>query len=162
MFSCVWLHFKKFSGKNFLVFGKEEGKNKPKKKIINDRDPRSRSRRRDLDLHEIAILDRGRRTGAREIGADWSSEFAGDRRTDWSSVFSSRTHALSLSLFFRKYFEVKMEVENDFRGQRHFFSVNGFQFPENRIFRTNQIASFPEVIFTQNKHTLRHSFFCLR
>ena len=53
-------------------------------------------------LREIAISDcdrrRGRRTGAREIGADWSSEFTGDRRTDWSSVFSSRACALSLSL----------------------------------------------------------------
>ena len=44
MFSCVWLHFKKFSEKYFMVFGKEEGKDKPrktrtkpKKKIINDR-----------------------------------------------------------------------------------------------------------------------------
>ena len=43
MFSCVWLHFKKFSEKYFLVFGKEEGKDKPRKtwtkprkKIIND------------------------------------------------------------------------------------------------------------------------------
>ena len=43
MFPCVWLHFKKFSGKYFLVFGKEEGKHKSRKtqattqkKIIND------------------------------------------------------------------------------------------------------------------------------
>ena len=28
IFLCVWLHFKKFSGKYFLVFGKEEGKHK--------------------------------------------------------------------------------------------------------------------------------------
>ena len=54
MFSCVWLHFKKFSGKYFLMFGKEEGKDKPKKNIINDRDPRSRSRRRD-QRHDLAI-----------------------------------------------------------------------------------------------------------
>ena len=38
IFLCVWLHFKKFSEKYFLVFGKEEGKHKPKKNIINDRD----------------------------------------------------------------------------------------------------------------------------
>ena len=43
MFPCVLLHFKKFSGKYFLVFGKEEGKQKSRKtqattqkKIIND------------------------------------------------------------------------------------------------------------------------------
>ena len=40
MFSCVWLHFKKFSEKYFLVFGEEEGKDKP----------RQRRRRCDLDL----------------------------------------------------------------------------------------------------------------
>ena len=31
MFTCIWLHFKKFSEKYFLVFGKEEGKDKPRK-----------------------------------------------------------------------------------------------------------------------------------
>ena len=41
-FHGVWLHFKKFSGKYFLVFGKEEGKHKSRtqattqKKIINE------------------------------------------------------------------------------------------------------------------------------
>ena len=66
IFLCVWLHFKKFSGKYFLVFGKEEGKHKPKKNIINDRDLRLRSRdqRRELatarsrDRSEIAISRR--------------------------------------------------------------------------------------------------------
>ena len=49
----------------------------------------------------IAISDCGRRTGAREIGADWSSEFAGDRRTDWnvsSPLARARARSLSLSL----------------------------------------------------------------
>ena len=69
------------------------------------------SRRRDLDLREIAISDRCRRTGAREIGADWSLEFAGDRRTDWNvSSPLACARSLFLSLFFRKYFEVKMKV----------------------------------------------------
>ena len=49
IFLCVWLHFKKFSGKYFLVFGKE-GKHKPKKNIINDRDLRSRSRDQRCEL----------------------------------------------------------------------------------------------------------------
>ena len=31
IFPCVWLHFKKFFGKYFLVFGKEEGKHKSRK-----------------------------------------------------------------------------------------------------------------------------------
>ena len=242
MFPCVWLHFKKFSGKYFLVFGKEEGKHKSKKtqattqkKIINDDksspttapsiairdrdhdlaffvrsrsmarsreveiaidgtisrsvdcdlgssslayiqdlainalrdrvvdrdlDPtqsregeiainsaisrrrdrvrrfarsRRRSRSREIKIAingaisiftrsrsmarsreaSIAISDRGRRTGAREIGADWSSEFAGDHRTNWnvsSPLAHTRALSLSLSLIFRKYFEGKIEV----------------------------------------------------
>ena len=58
MFSCVWLHFKKFSGKYFLMFGKEEGKDKPKKNIINDRDPRSRSRDQRCELATVRSRDR--------------------------------------------------------------------------------------------------------
>ena len=63
-FHGVWLRFKKFSEKYFLVFGKEEGKHKSRKtqaitqiapsddRAVN-RDPRSRSRSR--LLREIAI-----------------------------------------------------------------------------------------------------------
>ena len=59
---------------------------------------RSRSRRHDLDLREIAISRSGRRTGAREIGVDWSSEFACDHRTDQNvSSPLARARALSLS-----------------------------------------------------------------
>ena len=64
VFPCVWLHFKKFSGKYFLVFGKEEGKHKlentshnPEKKksstmkmFLVRRPCRDRDRRRDRDL----------------------------------------------------------------------------------------------------------------
>ena len=71
---------------------------------------RSRSMARSCEA-SIAISDCGRRTGAREIGADWSSEFAGDRRTDWNvSSPLARARARSLSLIFRKYFEGKIEV----------------------------------------------------
>ena len=135
----------------------------PGKKIINDHDPRSRSRWRDLAndaLRDRAVdrdLDPARSREASiavdglvfssrarglklelEIGANWS--------LDWSSPLA-RARSLSLSLFFWKSFEVKMEVVIDFRGQRPFFSVNGFQFPENRIFRTNQTASFSKKHF---------------
>ena len=123
-FHGIWLHFKKISGKYFLMFGKEEGKDKPKKNIINDRDPRSRSRDQRRELATARSLDRritrshwrdlaidasrdhaidrdlhnDRRTGAREIGAAWSSESAGDHRTDWNVLLLSRARALSLSL----------------------------------------------------------------
>ena len=73
-FHGVWLHFKKFSGKYFLVFGKEEGKHKSRKiqattqeKIINDNTEhrlttapsiaiRDCDRRRDRDLDPFARL----------------------------------------------------------------------------------------------------------
>ena len=47
IFSCVWLHFKKFSEKYFLVFGEEEGKDKPDKP--RRRTARSHRDRRDRD-----------------------------------------------------------------------------------------------------------------
>ena len=67
-FHSVWLHFKKFSEKYFLVFGKEERKHKSRKtqattqkKIINDNKsspttaPSIAIRDRDQRLREIAI-----------------------------------------------------------------------------------------------------------
>ena len=187
IFPYVWLHFKKFSGKYFLMFGKEEGKDKPKKNIINDRDPRSRSRRHDLAINGASSRrrDLGRRrdrdqlrdlakvrlrSTLREIAplivisvegeiainctilrqreiapsiarsrSSWDRavdrDLRGDRRTgdrrrlelrvrrrssDWlfgffSSLARARSLSLSLSLFFRKCFEVKMRGENHFR-----------------------------------------------
>ena len=41
MFSCVWLHFKNFSENYFLVFGKEEGKDKPRKTRTKPRKKKS-------------------------------------------------------------------------------------------------------------------------
>ena len=137
IFLCVWLHFKKFSGKYFLVFRKEEGKHKsentkqkpqPEKKIINDHITRSRSRR-DLDRDRR----RNPRSRWRQIAIAISPSIA---PSDWSWSSRSRTgssplaraHALSLSLSFRKWIEVKM------RGEIH-FRVKG------------EICSQPEIIF---------------
>ena len=69
MFSCVWLHFKKIFEKYFLVFGKEEGKDKTQKNTYNPKRtgaigggeaPFARSRDLAIDsaritLREIAI-----------------------------------------------------------------------------------------------------------
>ena len=130
MFSCVWLHFKKFSEKYFLVFGEEEGKDKPDK-------PRRRRRRRDLDLREIAIdgertrwtiaplVDRAAhrsivplvdrrvhssddRTARRSMLSNLGSLFSLSLSPIWA--LSSLSLSLSLSLFFQKWFEVKMRV----------------------------------------------------
>ena len=189
MFPCVWLHFKKFSWKYFLVFGKEEGKHKsrkhkpqPRKKsstiVISptrSRDgaiSRSRDRAVDCDLDparscegEIAIdgaisrsVNRGRRTGAREISADWSSEYAGDRRIDWSSVFSSRARARSLSLsLFPEILWSENEGRKSFPSQRWKYWSTESHFPENNIFRDSQTRGFCgkwflETVFTQFKH----------
>ena len=59
IFSCVWLHFKKFSEKYFLVFGEEEGKDKPDKPrkkdgVIAPRSSRSRLHRSTI----VAAVDR--------------------------------------------------------------------------------------------------------
>ena len=118
MIPCVWLHFKKFSGKYFLMFGKEEGKHKSEntshnleKKIINDHNTRSRSRH-DRDHGAIAIRDSDRqrdrdRRRDRDLAVRLELELA---ISDW--IFSSRACALSLSLslIFRKCFEGKIEV----------------------------------------------------
>ena len=68
------------------------------------------SRRREIAIF-AAIVGLG-------IGAAWSSESAGDRRTNCSvssPLTRARSLSLSLSLFFRKCFEVKMRGENHFR-----------------------------------------------
>ena len=104
LFLCVWLYFKKFSGKYFLVFGKEEGKHKSRKTqattqkktstTIGDRDLRSRSTARSRSRSGAISRRRDRDLAVRR--------------------FSSRTRArslsLSLSLIFGKCFEGKIEV----------------------------------------------------
>ena len=66
IFPCVWLHFKKFSEKYFLVFGKEEGKHKSRKtqattqkKIINDDKSSSTTAISDRD-RDLAFFARSR------------------------------------------------------------------------------------------------------
>ena len=55
--------------------------------------------------------------------SDWSSGFAGEVSS--SSLFAiwALSLSLSLSLSFRKCFEVKIETENNFRGQSLIFMV---------------------------------------
>ena len=57
------------------------------------------------------------------------------------------------------------ESVNSFPGQRGKFWSIGIQFSENCIFRCNQTCEkgwkwFPEIIFTQNKRTLRWASLC--
>ena len=71
----VWLHFKKFSGKYFLVFGKEEGKHKFRKTQATTQIAPSDDCARDRDRRcDLAKRRRRSRSGAilpsrdREIG----------------------------------------------------------------------------------------------
>ena len=57
MFPCVWLHFKKFFEKYFLVFGKEEGKHKSEN---TKPQPRKKNHQRSQHKIAIAISDRDR------------------------------------------------------------------------------------------------------
>ena len=60
IFSCVWLHFKKFPEKYFLLFGEEEEKdkpNKPRRRTARSHcDRRDRNRRRDRRLRSTSAL----------------------------------------------------------------------------------------------------------
>ena len=117
IFPCVWLHFKKFFGKYFLMFEKE-GKDKPKKNIINDRDLRSRRRDLAIDASRDRAVDRdlGRRR-------DRDRRVASSRRRSRDcdlvpfvglEINAALARSLSLSLSLRKCFEVKMRGENYF------------------------------------------------
>ena len=88
----------------------------------------SRSR---IAIDDAGACERGRLELGRANGADWVSV----------SLLRSR----SLSLW--NSFEVKIGTEIHFRSQSLFFWVNGNQFPENSIFRTNQTPAFPEKHF---------------
>ena len=107
----------------------------------------SRSVDRDLAKH---CADRDRREGEFAI-SDRDRRRWCDRRRRLGLCLPL---ALSLSLSLRNSFEVKIGTEIHFRSQSLFFWVNGNQFPENSIFRTNQTPAFLEMIFTQNKHSL--------
>ena len=74
---CVWLYFKKFSGKYFLVFGKEGGKHKPKKTSHNPE--KSRSRRLNVAVDRDLATARSR---VRDLAVDASRDRAVDRDLD--------------------------------------------------------------------------------
>ena len=148
------------------MFGKEEWKDKPKKNIINDRDPRSRSRRRDLAIDASRDRDVDRdlcrrqdRNQLRDLATAWDRAVdrdlhddrqTGDRRrlelrvrrrsSDWLfSFFSSRAPALSLSLsLFPEMFWSENEGRKSFSGQRWKYWSTRSHFSENIIFRDSQ------------------------
>ena len=107
IFSCVLLHFKKFSEKDFLVFGKEEGKHKSENTSHNP-EKKNHQRRKCFqsdDRTVIAIRDRDRQ---RDLAKVRSRSTARSRSTvrsriaiaisDWSWSSRSRTGASPLSL----------------------------------------------------------------
>ena len=100
MFPCVWLHFKKFSGKYFLVFGKEEGKHKSEN-ISHNLEKKNHQR----SQHKIAITARSRHRDRSVIATSrsrsrrWSRRRTGAGARDLGlDLLLSRARALSLSL----------------------------------------------------------------
>ena len=165
MFSCVWLHFKIFFEKYFLVFGKEvekeEGRGKTQKNpdiprrtrhdlaidgTISDHDQRkrcfarSRSRRRDLAKRRsrTVLRARSRRAISRSFSLSFSLCASPVPEIIWSENRNGNEFPWSTLLF---YGQLKM--------------ISGkFNFPNqpNSLFYGKW---FPETIFTQNKHSLR-------
>ena len=80
MFPCVWLHFKKFSGKYFLVFGKEEGKHKSRKTQATTQKKIMRSRLREIAIN-VAILHRRDRDQLRDLATARSRAVDRDLRS---------------------------------------------------------------------------------
>ena len=184
MFSCVWLHFKKIFEKYFLMFGKEEWRNKiqkntdkTQKKNHQIRSNWEKKRERRLGSTRGEIAQRRRRW-------DWCSasqdcdlakhrtdrDLAKHRSRSTRSVLSKIVLSLSHSPFarlwalfarpqFRKSFEVKIGTEMNFRGQHCYFTVNWKWFSRKSIFCSCQTRgfyrkSFLEMIFNQFKHSL--------
>ena len=126
MFPCVWLYFKKFSGKNFLVFGKERGKHKSENTSHNLEKKKNHQFQKcfqsdDRDHGAIAIRDRDRdlafftrsRSTARSRSCRRSRHRTGAGARDLGLdllLSRARARSLSLSHIFWKCFEGKIEV----------------------------------------------------
>ena len=104
IFLCVWLYFKKFSGKYFLVFGKEGGKHKTQK-TQKPQPRKSRSRRREIAINGAVSPSRDRdqhrdlatvRSRVRDLAVDASR----DRTVDRDLWHSRRTARSGLWLVF--------------------------------------------------------------
>ena len=119
---------------------------------------RSRSTAQSREAPRRRVRDLGSRSTALVLanGADWSLDV---RTAPTGSLSPSCALALSLSLSLRNSFEVKIGMEIHFRSQSLFFlgqrkSISGkFYFPDQLNTRISRKA-FPEMIFTQNKHSL--------
>ena len=193
VFGCI---SKNFSKNIFWCLEKKKEKTNPRKIsstiAIRDRDladPISRSTRREIATL-IAISVKGKiaincailrrreivpsiaiftTIVELEIGVAWSSESAGDRRTDCSvSSPLARPCSLSLSLsLFPEMLWSENEGRKSFSGQRWKYWSTRSHFSENIIFRDSQTCGkgwkwFPEIIFTQNKCTRSLSLFHLK
>ena len=161
-FSCVWLSQNSFYGKLILVFGSFNHFTRKYIKFGETLVLRASDERRS----SIALVDR-RETSALVCARRSRSSIASlDRRSRsstaplvgaivplslWSGLsLLSLSLSLSLSLFFRKWNEVKMKADSNFRGQGFKFRSTGKGFPENNIFRHSQTLHFPEIDFRKS------------
>ena len=154
MFLCVWLHFKKFSEKYFLMFGKEEGKDKPKKNIINDRDSRSRSRRRDLAIN-------GASSRWHDLAIDASRDRVVDRNLADLAIDASRDRAIDRDLGQRRDRDRRRGCQTGFVVVDDFFlgyglCFSGFVFS---FFFSKHQKIFSGKFFEMQPNTWKHSPF---
>ena len=89
-FHGVWLHFKKFSGKYFLVFGKEEGNTNPEK---HKPQPRKKS-----STTTMNTVRRPRCQSRSEIAIDGAISRSVDRDLGSSSLAYIRDLAPSIAI----------------------------------------------------------------
>ena len=181
MFSCVLLHFKKFSEKYFLCLEKKKEKTNPEKKKKNHqrstlnwvrRRGASRAPVRRPQIDERAcwtiapLVNRAaRRTIAPLIDRRVARSTIGALRSGLSllSLSLSSIWALSLSLSLSpEMIWSENEGVKSFPGQRWKFHSTGSHFPENEIYHCCQTPGFrgkwfPEIIFPQNKRTLTNN-----
>ena len=142
-----------------------ERREKREPRSERERDDRASPRRRAAR----SSIDERRDHPTRDERARWSrsctAPLVGAARRDLGSL--SLIWALSsLSLFLSLFPEViwsENEGRKWFPGQRWKYWSTGSHFPENDIFRDSQTLRFygkwfPETVFTQFKHTLKHYF----
>ena len=141
-------------------------KQNPAKKFIKFGQIEIARRRRRWDCAVKARLEaRSVRSSDERARQLTSGAIAGEIYSSSLSLRSGLSLSLSLS-FFPEMIWSENESVKSFSGQRSKYWSTENEFSENFIFRCNQTCGFggkwfPEIIFTQNKRTLRDRFIIL-
>ena len=139
-------------------------KQNPAKKFIKFGQIEIAQRRRRWDCAVKARLEaRSVRSSDKRARQLTSGAIAGEVSSSSLSLRSGLSLSLSLSV---EMIWSENESVKSFSGQRSKYWSTGNEFPKNFIFRCSQTCRFggkwfPEIIFTQNKRTLRDRFIIL-